>query len=70
MKFSMKCTCGDVMTVDAANKEEAMVKFKDMMTTEMVGKHMAEKHQGEPVPSLEQIQMMITQNVQPVQPTV
>ena len=49
-KFSFKCTCGDVMTVDAMTKEEAIVKLKELMGPDMVAKHMANKHAGQPVP--------------------
>jgi len=63
-KFSMTCTCGDVMTMDAANRDEAVSKFQTMMTPEMTAKHMAEKHAGEAVPSIEQVHAMIAQQVQ------
>lgn len=65
MKFKMTCTCGDVMEVEAANREEAIVKLKGIMNDEMVAKHMAEKHSGQPVPSMDQIGMMIIQGLQP-----
>ncbi len=54
------------MTVDAANREEAVAKFKAMMTEEMTAKHMAEKHAGQPVPPLAQIHAMIEEKVQAV----
>lgn len=66
MKFQMQCNCGDIMTVDAANKEEAIAKLKAMMTQEAVNKHMLEKHSGQPVPSLDQVHMMIEQKTQEV----
>ena len=61
MKYSMKCTCGDVMTVDAANRDEAVAKMKGMMTPDAVQKHFGEKHPGQPVPPMEQIQANIEQ---------
>lgn len=62
MKYSFTCTCGDIMSVDAENKEEAVAKLKEMMSgEEVIAQHMAEKHAGEPVPSQEQIHMMIEQ---------
>lgn len=64
----MKCSCGDVMTVDAMTVEEAKGKIKEMMSVEMVAKHMAEKHVGEAVPSQEAVAMMIDQNTQEVLP--
>lgn len=63
MKYSLKCTCGHVTTVDAANRDEAVAQIKEMMTQGAVESHMAEKHPGEPVPSIEQTQTMIEQNV-------
>lgn len=49
------------MTCDAANRDEAVAKMKGMMTPDEVQKHFAEKHAGQPVPSMEQIQMNIEQ---------
>ena len=57
----MTCTCGDVMTVDTANQDEAVEKLKTMMNEEMIAKHMAEKHPNEPIPSVDQVHMMIDQ---------
>ena len=59
----MTCSCGDVMDMEAATKEEAIEKFKAMMTADMVAKHFAEKHVGEPVPTVDQVHMNITQSV-------
>lgn len=61
MKYSFQCSCGDVMTVDAEGKEEAVAKLKGMMGEEQLKEHMATKHPGEPVPSVEQTHMMIEQ---------
>ena len=63
MKYSMKCTCGDVLTCDAANRDEAVAKFKGMMTPDAVLKHFTEKHPGQPVPTPEQEQANIEQAV-------
>ena len=57
----MTCTCGDTMPVDAENREEAVEKFKGMMTEDAIAQHCAEKHPGEPVPSKEQVDAMIDQ---------
>lgn len=58
-KFSMTCTCGDVMTVDAEVREGAVSRMKAMMTPHMVESHMVEKHPGDPVPSQDQVAAMI-----------
>ncbi len=51
-KFSMTCSCGDIMSVDAENHDEAVMKMKGMMTQEAINQHMAEKHPGDPVMSM------------------
>ena len=43
-KFSMTCSCGDTMSVDAENRDEAVMKMKAMMTQEAIDAHCAEKH--------------------------
>ncbi|MBI5621024.1 hypothetical protein HY949_04540 [Candidatus Gottesmanbacteria bacterium] len=51
MKFKMTCTGGDVMEMEAATREEAVAKFKAMMTDGAIEAHFAEKHPGQPVMS-------------------
>ena len=53
-KFSMTCTCGQVFSVDASNKDEAIVKMKQIMTEDAVKAHWAEKHEGQPLPTAEE----------------
>ena len=65
MKFSMTCTCGDVMPMDAANREEAVSKMKAMMTADMIAKHMKEKHPSEAVPPVAEVHAMIEQKMMP-----
>ena len=43
-KFSMTCTCGDIMSVDAETREEAVTMMKGMMTQTAIDAHCAEKH--------------------------
>lgn len=62
-KFSMTCTCGDVMTVEAMDQAEAVSKMKAMMTPEAVAAHFAEKHAGDSVPSQEEMAAMIESNL-------
>ena len=45
--FNMTCSCGDTMTIDADNREEAVSKMKAMMTQEAVDTHMAQYHAGQ-----------------------
>lgn len=65
-KFSMTCTCGHVMDVDAENRDEAVMKMKDTMTAEAVSAHMAEKHPGEPAFTQAQVHAQIEENLQAV----
>lgn len=62
MKYSMTCTCGEKMSVEAANREEAIEKLKAMAGEEATAQHMADKHPGDPVPTQEQVAAMIDQN--------
>jgi hypothetical protein len=63
--FSMTCTCGHTMTVDAANRDEAVSMLRAGMTQQALDEHMAQYHQpGDPKPTLEQAHEMIGQTVQ------
>lgn len=57
-KYSMTCTCGQVFSVDAATKDEALTKMKEMMTPEAIKAHWDEKHPGQPLPTPEQAEQM------------
>ncbi len=62
-KYSMQCSCGHVMTVDAKSREEAVSKLKATMTEEAVVAHMQEKHPGEPMLTQAQVHAGIQQGV-------
>lgn len=64
-KYSFKCTCGHVVTVDANTREEAVEKMKAMMDQNGVDQHWAQNHQNDtmPKPTVEQTHMMIEQNL-------
>jgi len=49
MNFSMTCTCGDVMSVEAENRDGAVAKMKEMMTQEAIDAHCKEKHPDMPM---------------------
>lgn len=63
MKYSMTCSCGDTMTVDAASREDAVGQIKMQMTEDEVAKHMLSKHPGDPIPPVSQVHAMIEQGV-------
>jgi uncharacterized short protein YbdD (DUF466 family) len=60
-QFSMTCTCGHVISVDALDREEAIQKMKGMMTPSAIAQHMSEKHPGDPVMSTKEVHTMIEQ---------
>ena len=61
----MTCTCGETMSVDTADRNEAVGKFKGMMDENAIAAHMADKHPGEPVMSVDACHAMIEQQVEP-----
>ena len=63
MKYSMKCTCGDVMDMEAGTRDEAVAKFKEMMTQDAIDAHMAEKHPGKPSMTMAECHAMIEKEV-------
>ena len=63
--YTMECSCGDTMPVEAETRAEAVAKMQAMMTAEMIAAHMAEKHPGEPVMSVADCHAMIEQHLQP-----
>ncbi len=64
-KFSMTCTCGHVMDVDAETREDAVAKMKATMNEEAVAQHMAEKHPGEPPMTVAQVHAGIEASLAP-----
>ena len=64
-KFSMTCSCGDVMSVDAATHEEAVAQMKGMMTQEAIAAHMQGKHPGDPMMSMADCHAMIEKDLMP-----
>mgnify|MGYP003394183183 CR=1 FL=1 len=65
-QFTMTCSCGDVMTVEAENRDGAVAKLKGMMDEAAIQKHMTEKHPGQPVMSVAQCHEMIEKQVMPM----
>ena len=62
--YSMTCTCGEVMTVDAGSREAAASMLKAGMTQPAIDAHMQEHHKaGDPKPTLEQVHAMIDQTL-------
>lgn len=45
--YSMQCSCGHTMVIDAKSKKEGIQKMKDMMTLEAVADHMDKMHNGQ-----------------------
>jgi hypothetical protein len=63
-EYSMTCSCGDEMKVDADSRKEAIMILQDMMTENAIISHMAEKHPGEPVPSVKEIHELISESLE------
>ena len=60
----MKCTCGDIVSMEAANRDEAVKKMQDMMSEEAIAKHFEEKHPGQTPIAKAESDMMIAQHMQ------
>lgn len=66
-KFTMVCSCGDPMTVEAETREEAVAKLQGMMTEEAIAAHMTDKHPGEQqIPSVADVHAQIAQRLEMV----
>ncbi len=63
MTFSMTCSCGDTMTVKAGSREKAVRNMKSLLNEIKVYEHMAQKHSGDAVPTIEQVHAIIDQNL-------
>lgn len=65
MKYSMKCTCGHVLSVDASDHDTAVKMLKEQMTQAALDEHWNKFHMNDtmPKPTLEQSHMMIEQTV-------
>jgi hypothetical protein len=66
MKYEMNCDCGKTVSVEAASREEAIGKVKEIMNEDAIIEHMASDHPGQPVPTVEQAHAMIEQNLNQV----
>jgi len=62
----MDCNCGDTMSVEAKNIEEAAQKLKSAMTSEKIKEHFASRHQGESMPHKAFIDAQIEKSLEPV----
>ena len=63
MKFSLTCSCGDVIKVEAGTRTEAVKNLKTMMSEKSVAEHMKQKHPGETIPAIQQVHAMIEQDL-------
>ncbi len=59
MKYSMTCSCGEVSSIEAATREEAVRKLKSIMSEGVVAEHMKKNHPDEKVPTLLQAHQRI-----------
>lgn len=63
MTYSMTCSCGDVMKVKAGTRTEAVDNMKALTNEATVYEHMAQKHIGDAVPTIEQVHSIIEQSL-------
>ncbi len=63
MTFSMTCSCGETMTVKARSREKAVRNMKSLLNEDKVYEHMAQRHIGDAVPTIEQVHAIIDQNL-------
>lgn len=64
--YSMMCTCGDEMKVEAESRGAAVAQMQQMMNEDMIASHMSQRHPGEPVPSMTDAHAMVEANMKQV----
>jgi len=61
-EFSMTCSCGHEMKVEAGSRDEAVGKLQAMMTQEAIDQHLAEYHKNDAQkPTLDMVHASISQ---------
>ncbi len=63
MTYSLACSCGDILSVKGQTREDAVNHMKTLMSAATVYEHMAQKHIGDSVPTIEQVHEIIEQNL-------
>ena len=63
MTYSMMCSCGDEITARGRTREKAIKKMKTLLNEAAVYEHMAQKHIGDAVPTIESVHEIIEQNL-------
>jgi len=63
MTYSLTCSCGDILFVKGQTREDAVKHMKTLMSAATVYEHMAQKHIGDAVPTIEQVHQVIEQNL-------
>lgn len=61
--YSMTCSCGETMSVEAPSREDAVKMLQSGMTEATIADHMKQHHAGEPVPTVAQTHAMIAELV-------
>lgn len=63
-QYQMTCDCGEVLKVEASNRDGAIAMLKGMMDTTGIMIHMEKKHPGQPaIPVADYHQMIDEQTV-------
>lgn len=61
--YTIECTCGHDLKVQAEDREEAVAKAKGIMNEGGIADHYEEYHKGEPVPSVDEVHAHIAQDI-------
>lgn len=61
--YTVKCSCGHDLKVNARSREEAVEKAKKEMDEKGIEEHYAQYHEGEPVPSVGEVHQHIEEDI-------
>lgn len=56
--YFMMCSCGEITSVKASTRTEAMLYIARIWREDEISKHMRDKHPGEPMPRLTKMQKL------------
>ncbi len=63
MTYTLTCSCGDKIMGRGRTREKAVKKMKALLNEAAIYEHMAQKHIGDPVPTIEHVHEVIEQNL-------
>ena len=63
MTYSMTCSCGDVLTVKGRTRAKAVRHMKALLSEPKLYEHLAQKHIGDSVPTIQQVHAIIEESL-------